>query len=123
MSRDSPVPLPALIDDEYLSETGEGQQPRNLPSRLELLVYGIKLINIRKKLQTNEVQNTAMGKRRFYGQDINTTLQLMTELDSFVETLPYHLRADHASDHSRFVLPASGSENCFKLQTRVLEAR
>jgi hypothetical protein len=123
LSRDSPVPLPTLIDDEYLSETGEGQQPRNLPSRLELLVYGTKLINIREKLPTNEVQNTPFGKRRFSGQDTDPTLQLMTELDRFVETLPYHLRADHASDHSRFVLPASGSANCFNLQTRVLEAR
>jgi len=124
LSRNSTFPLPALIDDEYLSETGEGQQPRNLPSRLGLFVYGIKLFNIREKFPTDKVQNAPIGKRRFSGQDTGTTLQLLTELDRFVETLPYHLRADHASfDHSLFLLPASGDDNCFKLQTRVLKAR
>jgi hypothetical protein len=123
LSKDSPVPLPALIDDEYLSEIVEGQQPQNIPSRLGFFVYMIKLINIREKLPTDKVRNAPIGQKRFPGQDIDTTIQLLTELDRFVETLPSHLRADHASDHPRFVLPASRNDNCFKLQTRVIEAR
>ncbi|KAE9372615.1 hypothetical protein N431DRAFT_439694 [Stipitochalara longipes BDJ] len=124
LSRDSPISLPALIDDEYLSETGEGQQPPNLPSRLELFVYGLRLNNIREKLPMHKAQNVQTGKRTFSGQDIGTTLQLMTEIDRFVDTLPYHLRADHSSlEHTRSVLPAAGSDNRFELQARVLKAR
>jgi len=124
LSRALPVPLPALIDDEYLSETGEGQQPPNLPSRLELFVYSIKLNNIREKLPRHKVQNAPTGKRRFSGQDIGTTLQIMTEVDRFVETLPSHLRAEQpSSDHLHFVLPVARNENSFELQARVLKAR
>jgi len=124
LSRDTPVPLPAPIDDEHLSETEEGQQPRNVPSRLELFIYGIKLNRIRGKLPTNKVQNNANGKRIFSGQDIGITLQLMAELDRFIETLPHHLRTDHQSiEHSSFVPPALGKDNCFELQARVLKAR
>jgi hypothetical protein len=80
LSKDSPVPLPALIDDEYLSEIVEGQQPQSIPSRLGFFVYMIKLINIREKLPTDKVRNAPIWPEeisrtgyRYYHSTINRT--------------------------------------------------
>ena len=48
-SKNTPVPMPEPIDDEYLWETSEGQQPQGLPSRLAFFVYAMKLLDIKAK--------------------------------------------------------------------------
>jgi hypothetical protein len=40
------VPLPCLIDDEYLSRDSEASQPAHTPSRLGLFVFSCRLFEI-----------------------------------------------------------------------------
>jgi len=42
----SDVLLPLIIDDEYLLQDGEGIQPPEIPSRMNLFVYTIQLFDI-----------------------------------------------------------------------------
>lgn len=118
MSRRTPVPLPELIDDEYLSETNEGLQPQNVPSRLAYFLYAIKLHNIRERSRIPGTKYLNSGRKRYSGREISDVLDLTSDLDSFLEDLPPYLRSNHASAY-----PASGNEACFKLQARVLRAR
>jgi hypothetical protein len=107
--------MPELIDDEYLSETGEGKQPQGVPSRLAFFVYGMKLLDIRENFQSHLLKTRS---RTSSGQELGTVLDLVSDLDHFLDSLPPYLRTDHA-----YSPPASGNEDCFKLQARVLKAR
>ena len=118
LSRDTPVPLPELIDDEYLSETSEGQQPQSVPSRLAFFVYAMKLLDIRERSRIVETQYLNIGRRRSSGQELGSTLDLISDLDRFLEDLPPYLRRDHA-----FAITAYGNETYFQLQAKVLNAR
>ncbi|KAF4629417.1 hypothetical protein G7Y89_g8733 [Cudoniella acicularis] len=118
LSKDTAVPLPELIDDEYLSETNEGQQPQNVPSCLAFFAYAMKLLDIRAKFLIDETQYLNIGRRKYSGQKLGATLDLISDLDRFLEALPPHLRTDHT-----FAFPESGNETCFKLQARILKAR
>lgn len=40
------VELPAMIDDEYLLEVGEGSQPPDAPSQMSLFMYSTRLFGI-----------------------------------------------------------------------------
>jgi hypothetical protein len=114
----TPVPLPELIDDEYLSETNEGLQPQNVPSRLAFFFYAIKLHNIREKTRIPGTKYLNSGRKRYSGQELGAMVDVTSDLDTFLEDLPPYLRNDHASAY-----PVSGNEVCFKLQARVLRAR
>jgi hypothetical protein len=118
LSKDTPVPLPELIDDEYLSNMKEGQQPQNIPSRLTFFVYAMKLLNIREKSRVIETKKTNTGWTGYSGQDLGASLDLLSDLDHFVETLPLYLRVDYAPS-----LLESANKSCFQLQARVLKAR
>jgi hypothetical protein len=118
LSKDTSVPLPELIDDEYLSETSEGEQPASIPSRLAFFVYAIKLIDFKEKSRIIETQCPNIGKNGFSGQQLGAILDLISDLDRFSEALPAYLRGDH-----ELLFPESGNETCFKLQARALKAR
>ena len=115
--RDTPIPLPTPIDDEYLSTTTQGRQPENVPSRLDFFIYALKLLGILERLQTYEhcrhgdQHNTTHG-----GKDLGDMLSLITDLDSFSQELPSHLQS---GDNTR----PPNSTSCFELQGRVLKAR
>ncbi|OBT71809.1 hypothetical protein VF21_09376 [Pseudogymnoascus sp. 05NY08] len=117
-SKDTSVPLPQLIDDEYLSKTDEGQQPHNIPSRLTFFVYAIKLLNIRERSRVVETQKVKTDRAGYSGQELGATLDLISDLDHFVETLPTYLQVDHG-----YALLESVDKTCFQLQARVLKAR
>ena len=109
------VPLPAFIDDEYLLEIGEGQQPPWLPSRLEFFAHGMKLLQLRERSLRHSEKDP---DKESSGLELGIVLDVVTELDRYLEALPSHLRINNVS--------ASGStmhNNCFRLQARVLKAR
>ncbi|OBT64168.1 hypothetical protein VE03_06238 [Pseudogymnoascus sp. 23342-1-I1] len=118
LSKDTSVPLPQLIDDEYLSKTDEGQQPHNIPSSLTFFVYAMKLLNIREKSLVVEAQNVKTNRVGYSGQELGATLDLISDLDNFLETLPTYLQLDHGH-----ALLEPVDETCFRLQARVLKAR
>lgn len=115
---DIPVPLPELVDDEYLSETGKGKQPQSVPSRLEFFARATELLNIRERLPLVESYHHSTGRKRYSGKALGDTLDLLSDLDHFLEALPPYLRTDHT-----FAFPASANEDCFRLQAQVLKGR
>jgi chromatin segregation and condensation protein Rec8/ScpA/Scc1 (kleisin family) len=117
-SKNTPVPIPEPIDDEYLCETGEGQQPQGLPSRLEFFVYAMKLLDIKAKSRIAETQHLITGRKRYSAEELGASLDMVSDLDQFLEDLPIYLQRDR-----EFALPESRNETCFKLQARVLRAR
>jgi hypothetical protein len=112
--KETKTPLPELIDDEYLSETMEGQQPENTPSRLEFNVLLIKLWDLREQSRIDEIKFLDIGGR-YSRKELGSTLDYISELDNFLERLPFHLRRDDN-------MPASRNESCFQLQGRVIRA-
>lgn len=118
LSKDTSVPLPQLIDDEYLSKTDEGHQPHNIPSRLTFFIYAIKLLNIRERSRVVETQKVKADRAAYSGQELGATLDLISDLDHFVETLPTYLQVDHGH-----ALLEPVDETYFQLQARVLKAR
>lgn len=110
------MPLPECIDDEYLSEgTNEGSQPLNTPSCLTYFIYSIRLLDVRR---TVEDQHETQGKKPNDGYELGATLDIISELDRFLEALPPHLQTDYPS-----ALSGKREESCFELQARVLKAR
>ncbi|KAK3692973.1 fungal-specific transcription factor domain-containing protein [Podospora appendiculata] len=121
LGKNSPrVPLPAPIDDEYLSETGEGRQPPGIPSSLDFLVYAMKLLEIIKDFTAIEIQHREMGTLRKVasGQELGDTLDIISDLEGFLDNLPPHLRTDHPlSGRPAFI------DACFRMQAVSLKAR
>ena len=117
-SKNTPVPIPEPIDDEYLWETGEGQQPQGLPSRLELCVYVVKLLDIKAKSRIAETQHLITGRKRYSAEGLGASLDIVADLGRFLKDLPTYLQRDRG-----FALPESRNEACFKLQARILRAR
>lgn len=112
----SSVPLPESIDDEYLSETtSEGSQPPDIPSRLVYFTYSIKLLDIRRNVES---QYGSQGKNRNDGHELGATLDIVSELDRFLELLPPHLQTYNPGS-----TPEKGKESCFALQAQVLKDR
>jgi len=114
LSKDIKVPLPQLIDDEYLSETGEGLQPQGIPSRIHFSVLLIKLWDLRERARIDEIKFLDIGGK-YSGKELGSTLDYISQLDHFVECLPFYLRRDDNPAASR-------NESCFQLQGRVINA-
>lgn len=115
LSNFTSTPMPELIDDEYLSEKAEGTQPHGIPSRLGFFVHGMKLLDIRGNFQSHLFKTRG---RTSSGQELGAILDLISDLDYFLDSLPPYLRTNHV-----FSPPASENEDCFRLQARVLKAR
>ena len=115
---DNSVPLPSLIDDEHLSSTTEGQQPRGMPSRMEFFVHAIKLLGIREKLPAaNSEHSVTLGPVNS-GKNLGSILDRNSSIDRFLETMPAHLRV--SAYHS---YPDQDAAQCFEMQGKVLRAR
>lgn len=112
------IHLPELIDDEYLSDAKEGQQPQNVPSRLTFFIYAMKLLDIREKSRIFEAEMINTRRTGYTGQELGATLDLISDIDRFFSTLPPYLQVDHTIG-----LLKSTDEACFQLQARVLKAR
>ncbi|KAK3333070.1 fungal-specific transcription factor domain-containing protein [Cercophora scortea] len=126
LDKNSPqVPLPEPIDDEYLSETGEGQQPLGVPSHLDFLVYAMKLLEIIKDFTALEIQHREMGtlRRAASGQELGDTLDIISDLERFLDSLPPHLRTDHPPSGRPGFVNARFRMQAVSLKARVMYAR
>jgi len=93
-------PLPQGIDDEHLSATEEGQQPDNLPSRLNFSVYWVKIVSIlediramRQTVRSNhKAHSTSNGPS--LGPDPSDILRINSRIEDLIEGAPAHIRID-----------------------------
>jgi len=118
------VPIPKLIDDEYLSNTIENEQPAGIPSNLGLFVSSCRLFELLEEIL-----------RSFYSGDptpdlskhetassmakslIEPVLQYNRRLDDFLANVPPYLRISENADILAF------NNNSLELQKQVLYCR
>lgn len=89
------IPLPLLIDDEYLLEDGDGSQPHQ-PAQMSSFVYSCKLFDILNEIllnfysdKSNEPQPSSPSSAPY--QELGTVMRLNSALDDFQDTLPSYL--------------------------------
>ena len=125
LSRSCSVPIPLLIDDEYLSDQKEGNQPPDIPSRLGLFVSSCKLFEILHEILVSfyaEDAGTSTSKQT----DSNTVAQAMIadvlrhnrSLAMFEDSIPDYLRTTGSS-----YIIISEESRCVNLQQQVLYCR
>ena len=92
------VPFPSLIDDEYLSIQGEGEQPHGIPSRLGLCIWSSKLFlildDVLRRLYTHHAQKSAIPSAEAEvstQETVSDVLVLHRRLDQFFESIPTYL--------------------------------
>ncbi|KAF5515399.1 Sorbicillinoid biosynthetic cluster transcription factor sor3 [Colletotrichum siamense] len=91
LSRQYSTPAPAIIDDEYLSDTTEGTQVAGRPSYLACFVHSLALFDVLKEILA-----------KFYGEgdcssdlksrSLSDVLQLSAKLDELNDAFPVYLR-------------------------------
>lgn len=124
LSQSWTVPTPKLIDDEYLSDTIENEQPAGIPSNLGLFVSSCRLFELLEEIL-----------RSFYSGDptpdlskhetassmakslIEPVLQYNRRLDDFLASVPPYLRISDTADVLAF------NNNSLELQKQVLYCR
>lgn len=100
------VPFPSLIDDEYLSTEGEGEQPHGIPSRLGLCIWSSKLFLVLDDVllrlySPNQNSIHVITDSEFNIQDIvSDVIILSRRLDEFFESIPTYLHMPSSSDSS-----------------------
>ncbi|RDW77811.1 hypothetical protein BP6252_05864 [Coleophoma cylindrospora] len=112
------IPIPAEIDDEYLSDTQDGRQPSGISSRLSFLVWNLRLNSFLIKVDFLETRSATHSTTAGKIDDLGVILDVNSELDQFLEGLPNHLRTE---DDAIFSLDRQN--DCFVLQARVLKSR
>ncbi|KAL5313451.1 hypothetical protein ACEPPN_019184 [Leptodophora sp. 'Broadleaf-Isolate-01'] len=120
----SSVPLPLIVDDEYLLEDGEGTQPITLQCRIGSFVYTIQLLDILNEVlhsfyaEDDQAQTRTDGKYEERSMpDLYEMLRLDSKLDRFLEALPSNLKLQ-----SLLMSSDAPTGNCL-LQARVLYCR
>ncbi|KAF4453989.1 transcriptional regulatory [Fusarium albosuccineum] len=121
---DSQVPLPQMIDDEYLLEDGEGTQPEDSPCRKGLFVYTVRLLDILSEVlgsfyaEAGHAQIVSSDKNQHTSiPDLHEMLRLNSKLDQLLEAIPASLRLKLVLRNSE---TPSGSA---LLQARILYCR
>jgi hypothetical protein len=106
------VPIPQLIDEEYLQTAEEPSQPPGRPSRMGLFVYSTKLYDILGKIllvfytEPDVTQTSGEGNANILAsssiQDLLTNvLDYNRQLDAFYHSIPDYLRFGvHSKDSS-----------------------
>nr|XP_036577177.1 transcriptional regulatory protein [Colletotrichum truncatum]KAF6784089.1 transcriptional regulatory protein [Colletotrichum truncatum] len=117
LSRQYSVPPPAIIDDEFLSETSEGAQPPSHPSYLVFFVHSLELFDVLKEI---------LGK--FYGdgdyaleqraQSLNDVLQLSSKLDDLSDLVPAYLKENASLNGYKEEI-----RGCLQMQANILKSR
>ncbi|KXX75529.1 Activator of stress genes 1 [Madurella mycetomatis] len=119
----SQPPLPLAIDDEYLSTTQEGRQPDNVPSRMELILWSVKQLEIMDAMRT-AVRAPRLKISRTGGEftvpDPAAVLRVNSMIDDQLEALPPYLRV--GADYSK--MPISDDDViCFRNQSHAIRFR
>ncbi|KAE8443487.1 hypothetical protein EG329_001798 [Mollisiaceae sp. DMI_Dod_QoI] len=99
ISLPSSIPLPLLIDDEYLLVDGEGQQPANTDSYLGFFLSSLKLFDIMSDVLTmyynqkeSSLHSHHTGTPWWRSHLLDDILKIDSTLDDFANTLPNHLK-------------------------------
>lgn len=128
ISSPSSILLPLLIDDEYLLSEGEGQQPANTVSYVGLFLYSFKLFEMMSDVlkmvyhqKETSFQNTQPGTCTSWWRPniLDNILKLDTTLDTFLSSLPPHLRIQQNSVESW----TETAENMQWRQAKILQCR
>jgi hypothetical protein len=119
------VPIPLLIDDEYLSVQGEGVQPPDVPCRLGLFVSSCKLFEILHDILFSfYAKDPGMGLSKQLESDpgardlLKDALDYNRRLDKFNDSIPEYLRTATSSH-----ITVSEKNSCVNLQQQVLYCR
>lgn len=119
------VPLPSLIDDEYLSADGQGEQPQNRPSRLGLLIWSSKLFLILDEFLLSfyaphpqkSVDTMSEGDLNVQ-QIISDVMLLNRRIEEFFDSIPEYLRLKTGSE-----LVPEQEELSVTIQKQILNCR
>lgn len=100
----STVPLPMMIDDEYLLVDGEGQQPAGIVSYLGLFLASLRLYDIMKDVVAKcyyQKEPLSQGERGvspwWRSHHLDDILTLDNTLNDFLASIPNHLRTQNNS--------------------------
>ena len=125
LSKSWKVPVPLLIDDEYLSVQGEGVQPSKIPSRLGLFVSSCKLFEILHEILSNfYIGDSSVGLLKQQESELDQreiimdVLDYNRRLDKFSDSIPEYLRTTRSSQ-----VIFSEKNSCVNLQQQVLYCR
>jgi hypothetical protein len=132
--------LSSVIDDEFLLQEGEGAQPINLPSEMNLFVYSTQLFDILEEVlstfyynRTGKFLNHGKGSDIWSREAHAKILQIDSKLVQFKATLPevfskeFAQRSENEPFHNNILLQSSVMRtryfcpNCssmFSFQTR-----
>jgi hypothetical protein len=112
------VPVPALIDDEYLNNATEGFQPAGKPSVMGLFISSCNLFELLEEILKSfpdlSKQETASEMAKAF---IAPVLQYNRRLDKFIDSVPEYLKLTEYGDGMKF------SNNSVTLQQQVLYCR
>ena len=125
ISQSTNIPVPKLVDDEYLSSEGEGIQPPDIPSRMGLFVSTCGLFDILGDVLSS-IYVKDLGFTTPRGNETSTrfpemiadALQFNRRLDTFIGSIPEYLQT---KDISRTTI--SEKNTCVHLQQQVLFCR
>ncbi len=113
VSARSTIPLPQMIDDEYLQRDGDGHQPTNQHSQIGGFIYSRKLFNILDDiLSAFYVEKNAMffqadtSDKAPY-RELDTVMRLNSALNDFQDQLPRYLDIGCHLDNTASVDPVS----------------
>ncbi|KAF3395135.1 hypothetical protein DPV78_009209 [Talaromyces pinophilus] len=109
----SSVPLPQMIDDEYLLDEGEGCQPPQLRSFIEGFVYSIRLFDILHDVLIACYSPSIGGD--VLDKQLSTVMRINSDLDRFLQDLPPHLSVEKR--------PEDSQDNSFSLYCNILNYR
>lgn len=120
------VPVPILIDDEYLRSDGvEGAQPPDTPSKMGLFVYSCALFEllaeILESFYVDDCEATSTNPSIPAIPDENmiaSALDFNRRLDKFADSIPIYLRTCETSQ-----IVVSDRDNHVNLQQQVLYCR
>ncbi|KUJ08915.1 uncharacterized protein LY89DRAFT_599295 [Mollisia scopiformis] len=102
----SSTAIPAMIDDDFLLEYGIGTQPSQLPSRMALFVYSLRLFDILDEILTTcypiRPSTSSQPDDQHTPHLMNDILRLNGALDVLYEDIPSYLKPE---DSARSVDP------------------
>lgn len=119
----SQPPLPLAIDEEYLSTTQEGRQPDNVPSRIEMILRSVRILEVmdamRAAARAPRLKIGHIGGE-FAVPDPAAILRVNSMIDDQLEALPPYLRV--GADYSK--MPISDDDVvCFQNQSHGIRFR
>lgn len=126
ISARSGVPIPSLIDDEYLRVQGEGTQPAGTPSGLGLLAYSSRLFVILDDILSDFYSSnpgcnvTEMAADEIQVQKILSDIMSRNRrLDEFLEQIPDYMRYETSASRNM----SSFQERSVEIQRQILHCR